>query len=191
MVPRSIPDSPHAEQLTFSHGLIIYNIVYKVNKTKCRHLKKWPVRGLCGRCFLEFIDWREIQSSWYFPFLPSFVNYIAPLTFSLVHLPPPPPHVHNNISFHFKANKGFQKPPKMSFLWFIIEQVMNYKLQVFLVICCILKENKTHRKSIAFSKPLHPAYCHLSPVWHKQCVTGKGGGECWVVVELKPYSAGV
>ncbi len=35
MVPRSIPDTPHAEQLTFSHGLINY----KDTKTKCRHLK--------------------------------------------------------------------------------------------------------------------------------------------------------
>ncbi len=29
-------------------------------------------RGLCGRCLSEFIDWRYIQSSWYFR--PSFVN---------------------------------------------------------------------------------------------------------------------
>ncbi len=25
---------------------------------KCRHLKKLPVKGLSGRCLLEFIDWR-------------------------------------------------------------------------------------------------------------------------------------
>ncbi len=34
--PDQSPDSPHAEQLTFSHGLINY----KETKTKCRHLKK-------------------------------------------------------------------------------------------------------------------------------------------------------
>jgi hypothetical protein len=29
---------------------------------KCRHLKKWPVKGLCGRCLSEFMDWRYSQS---------------------------------------------------------------------------------------------------------------------------------
>jgi hypothetical protein len=51
---------------TYHHGLINY----KDTKTKCCHLKNCPVKGLCGRC-------------WYFR--PSF----APLTFSLVHTPPP------------------------------------------------------------------------------------------------------
>jgi hypothetical protein len=35
--------------------------------------KKWPVKGLCGRCLLEFIGWRYSQSCRYFR--PSFVDY--------------------------------------------------------------------------------------------------------------------
>ncbi len=42
---------------------------YKDNKTKCRHLKNWPVKGLCGRCLLEFIGSQPCY------FRPSFVNY--------------------------------------------------------------------------------------------------------------------
>ncbi len=36
---------------------------------KCRHLKNWPVKALCGRCLSEYTDWRflaYIQSRWYF-----------------------------------------------------------------------------------------------------------------------------
>ncbi len=51
-----------------AHGVVNY----KDTKRKCRHLKNWPVMGLCGRCLLEFIDWRYSQSCWYFR--PSFVN---------------------------------------------------------------------------------------------------------------------
>ncbi len=59
-------------------------INYKDTKTKC-HLKNWPVKGLCGRCLLEFRDWRYSQSCWYF--VPALWT-IAPLTFSLFHPPP-------------------------------------------------------------------------------------------------------
>ncbi len=38
-------------------------------------------------CLIEFIDWRYSQSFWYFRPL---LWISAPLTFSLVHLPPPP-----------------------------------------------------------------------------------------------------
>ncbi len=55
-----------------NHGLINY----KHTKTKCRLY--W--------CLIEFVDWKYSQSCWYFR--PSFVT-IAPLTFSLVHIPPP------------------------------------------------------------------------------------------------------
>jgi len=65
------------------HGLIIY----KDTKAKCRPIKKWPVRGLCGRFLSEFIDCRNSQSCWHFR--PSFVN-CCPSTFSLVQLPLPP-----------------------------------------------------------------------------------------------------
>jgi hypothetical protein len=40
------------------------------------------------RCLIEFIDWRTSQSCWYFRLL---LWTSAPLTFSLVHLPPPFP----------------------------------------------------------------------------------------------------
>jgi ribosomal protein L33 len=35
-------------------------INYIDTKAKCRHLKKLSLKGLCGKCVLEFID--EIQS---------------------------------------------------------------------------------------------------------------------------------
>ncbi len=45
------------------HGLI--NCID--TKAKCRHRKRnCLVKELCGRCLLEFIDWRYSQSSWYF-----------------------------------------------------------------------------------------------------------------------------
>jgi hypothetical protein len=51
------------------------------------YFKKFTVKGLCGRCLLEFLDWRYSQSCWYFR--PSFVNY-CPSNF-LSGSPPPPP----------------------------------------------------------------------------------------------------
>jgi hypothetical protein len=60
---------------------------------KCRNLKNWHVKGLCGRCLLkgdsQFLAY--IQSSWYLK--PSFKIYTlpaAPLPFSLVQLSPLP-----------------------------------------------------------------------------------------------------
>jgi hypothetical protein len=41
--------------------------------SKCLHLKNWPVKGLCGRCLSEFVDWRSSQS-WCSYFRLSFVN---------------------------------------------------------------------------------------------------------------------
>jgi hypothetical protein len=66
------------------HGLINY----KDTKIKCRHLKDLPVKGLCSRCLLEFIDWRYSQSCWYFR--PSFVNYCPSNLLSGSHPPPLP-----------------------------------------------------------------------------------------------------
>jgi hypothetical protein len=40
--------------------------------TKAKYHQNLPVKGLCGRCLSEFIDWRYFQSYWYF--LPSCVN---------------------------------------------------------------------------------------------------------------------
>jgi hypothetical protein len=45
-----------------------------------------PVKGLCDRCLLKFIDWRYSQSFWYFP--PSFLNYWPSIL--LFGSPPPP-----------------------------------------------------------------------------------------------------
>ncbi len=47
-------------------------INYLDTKARCRHLKNWPVKGVCGMCLSYIIDWRCRQSSWYFR--PSFVN---------------------------------------------------------------------------------------------------------------------
>ncbi len=59
------------------HGLVNY----MDTKAKCRHPKNWPVKGLCGRCSSEFIDWRYSQPCWYIsdPVLWT----VATLTFSL------------------------------------------------------------------------------------------------------------
>ncbi len=69
------------------HGLINY----ADTKAKWRHLKNWPVKGLCGRCLSKFIDLRYIQSCWYFR--PSFVNCCPSnlLSGSTHHSPPPHP----------------------------------------------------------------------------------------------------
>ncbi len=58
----------YAAHLCSDHGLINY----RDTKAKCCHLKKLPVKVLCGRCLSEFIGWRYSQSYWYFR--PSFVN---------------------------------------------------------------------------------------------------------------------
>ncbi len=49
-------------------------------------LKKLTCKGNLGPVFFRVYR-LEIQSRWYFRL--SFVDYIAPLTFSQVHLPPP------------------------------------------------------------------------------------------------------
>jgi hypothetical protein len=64
------------------HGLIYYIN----NKAKCRHLKNLPIKGLCGRCLSEIIDWRYDQS--YFYFRPSFVNCCPSPLLSGSTLPP-------------------------------------------------------------------------------------------------------
>jgi hypothetical protein len=46
-------------------------------------------RVLCGRCLLEFMEWRYSQSCWYFR--PSFVNYCT--SHLLSGSSPPPPHL--------------------------------------------------------------------------------------------------
>ncbi len=64
-------------------------INYIDSKAKCRHLKNWPVKGLCGRCWSEFIDWRYSPSCWYFR--PSFLNFCPSNLRSGSTLPPSPP----------------------------------------------------------------------------------------------------
>ncbi len=61
----------------FSWAMLMDQITIKTPNPKCRLY--W--------CSIEFIDWRYSQPCWYFrPFLWT----SAPLTFSLVHQPPPP-----------------------------------------------------------------------------------------------------
>ncbi len=52
----------HCRVVICIHGLINY----VDTKAKCRHPKTLSVKGLCGRCLYEFIDWRYSQSCWYF-----------------------------------------------------------------------------------------------------------------------------
>ncbi len=51
--------------------------------------KNLPVKGLCGRCFWEFIDWRYSQSCSYFR--PRFLNCCPSNLLSGSNLPPPCP----------------------------------------------------------------------------------------------------
>ncbi len=51
--------------------------------------KNFSVKGLCGRCSLEIIDWRDSQSC--LCFRPSFVNYCPSNVLSDSPPPPPPP----------------------------------------------------------------------------------------------------
>ncbi len=69
----------------WGHTLFNY-IDYIDTEAKSRHLKNWPVKGLCGRCLSEFIDRWYSQSCWYFR--PSFVNcYLSYLPSALPPLP--------------------------------------------------------------------------------------------------------
>jgi hypothetical protein len=78
----------------YKHGLIYYT----GTKAKCRHLKNWPVLGLCSRCLSEFTDWRYSQSCWYFR--PSFVNCCTS------NLPPPLPCVNMYTVYMYSDCKG-------------------------------------------------------------------------------------
>jgi hypothetical protein len=75
----------HRKHMKQDHGL--FN--YIDNNAKCRHLKNWPVKGLCGRWLSEFIDWSYSQSCQYF--WPSFVNCFPCNLLSLVQRYPPLP----------------------------------------------------------------------------------------------------
>ncbi len=81
-VDNAPPEEPEPEEFqvqvtALSGGQPMVPISRKTPNPKCRLY--W--------CLLEFIDWRHSQSCWYFrPLLWT----SAPLTFSLVHLPPPP-----------------------------------------------------------------------------------------------------
>jgi hypothetical protein len=58
-------------------------------------------------CLIELIDWRHSQSCWYFRTL---LWTRAPLTFSMVHLPPSPPlpcvNNYRGTCIHTMCNKG-------------------------------------------------------------------------------------
>ncbi len=69
----------------WEHGLINYIDTM----AKFRHLKNWPVKGLCGRYLSEFIDWSVEIESVMVGILDPALWSVAPLTFSLVQLPSP------------------------------------------------------------------------------------------------------
>ncbi len=52
-------------RMWWGHGILNY----KDTKAKCRHIKNWPLKGLCGRCLSEFMN--------------SALRTVAPLTFCL------------------------------------------------------------------------------------------------------------
>ncbi len=85
---------------TLNHELI--NFID--TKAKCRHIKNWPVKGLCGRCVSEFIDWRYSQSWWYFR--PSFLNCCPSNLLSGSTLPPPLPCVNKNTVYTYTVCRG-------------------------------------------------------------------------------------
>jgi hypothetical protein len=82
-----VPATRNGEAAVYSwlHGL--FN--YIDTKAKCHHLEKFTCKGTLGRCLSEFIDWRYIQSSWYFR--PSFVTCCPSNLLSGSTPPPLPP----------------------------------------------------------------------------------------------------
>ncbi len=77
--------------LTLLYGTVravVHMLLYIDTKAKCLYLNK--LTWLCGRCLLEFIDWKRTysQSCWYFR--PSFVNCCPSSLSSNSTLPPPP-----------------------------------------------------------------------------------------------------
>jgi hypothetical protein len=75
----------------YMHGGARYGVTnYKNTKAKCRHVKNWPVKGLCGRCFFEVYRLEiQSQSCWYFQ--SSFVNCFPSNLLSGSTSPPPLP----------------------------------------------------------------------------------------------------
>jgi hypothetical protein len=88
-----------------------YGLNKYIDTQKNVHLKNLPVKGLCGRCLSEFIDWRYnqscrySQSCWYF--WPSFMNRCTSNLLSGSILPPPPlPSVNKNTVYTYTVCKG-------------------------------------------------------------------------------------
>ncbi len=111
---------------------------YKDNK--CRHLKNGPEKRLCGRCLLEFIDWRYSQSCWHFR--PSFVNY-CPSNLLSGSPPPPFPCVKKyGINIQFVAVRG----------WRLLGPVGDHILQEFNTL--YLKRFRTYKTARALQTKL-------------------------------------
>ncbi len=88
------------------------------------------MKGLCGRCLSEFIDWRCNQPYWYFR--PSFVNW-GPSNL-LSGLTPPPFHVMKySIYRHCVTGRG----------WRVLKPVEDHILQEFNILC--LSGFRTHK----------------------------------------------
>ncbi len=65
----------------------IINYVYRRQSKMSQSKKKLQVKGLCGRCLSEFIDWSYSQSCWYF--WPLLLNCCPSNLLSGSTLPPP------------------------------------------------------------------------------------------------------
>ncbi len=91
----------------FNFCFYVYIVIHKHwvdTKTKCRHLKNWPLKGLWGRCLSELIDRRYSQSCWYF--WPSFVNCCPSNLLSGSTIPPPFLCVNKYTVHTYKVFKG-------------------------------------------------------------------------------------
>jgi hypothetical protein len=79
-------------------------------------------RVLCGRCLLEFIDWRYSQSCWYFR--PSFVNYCISNLLSGSSPPPPFPVSKYSIYGQWVPGRGWG-------CWVLLETIFCRSLTLF------------------------------------------------------------
>ncbi len=82
-------DPPTRRPCRYNHG----QLTIKIPKQNVVIWKNWPAKGLCDRCWSEFINRLEIHSVM-MVFSSQLCELLPPLTLSLVHLPhpsPPPP----------------------------------------------------------------------------------------------------
>ncbi len=105
-------------------GFQHWQINFKDNKTKCRHLKKLTCRGSLRQCLLEFIVWRYGQSWRYFR--PSFLNYCPSNLFCGSPPPSPPPFLCQSTVYTACENGGDHVLQEFNTLY--LTRFGNYKI---------------------------------------------------------------